>query len=257
MNAVQFTQQHNALQAQFNAFMAALRAVSTPFNPGHHSFLLAQGTSFFSFVEAFLVGCTNPGLTKAQAKDAALTAQNVLEAAIVYWEMLREIGNAVGIPTVMGPQFLATAQGVLKFHRRCDARRLRKQWEDVGLPSAGFKGKGIDLKQESIVWPPLIIGSLLIAASAFFAFWKIAEDGVQYYVIRVFASLGAGLLLASFKHRLKIEMKFGGVALTAAGAAGAVVLFYLINPAPPPEYPHPQLKGGQPAASAPAASAPN
>ena len=195
------------------------------------------GSAYFSSFEKFLAKCSDSGLTKVQASDVAVSATNVLYAAMEFWNTLERVASVHEMNPRPLASFMATTQSVLRAHHPETARTLKALYEKSRLPVGGFMDKPLNLKEQKTDWPMVLSGLGLIFFAAVLAFFLKVEDGVQFLVTRVVLSVGAGLVLSGFtKNQIKVTYRFKGTLITAAGAAGTFLVIYLINPPRPPDY---------------------
>lgn len=252
MNSDEFMALSKALESDKREFDDGLQNVlAKPIGVADVNLVHRLGNTFFTAVERFLASCSDSGLTKTQARDVTRTVENVLASGAEYWKVLRGIAELNKVPVEPAPNFLATAQAVLKGHDKLSASRIRHLYKEIGLPVTGFNSKGINLKQETVAsWPSLVVGLILLTMSIFLAFYLVVQDGTQYYLTRTLAALGGGLVFSALtKNRLKLNVKYSGMILTAVGSAATFAVLYLMNPAAVPQFERvPQASG----ASAPA-----
>ncbi|NHZ38579.1 hypothetical protein [Massilia aquatica] len=195
------------------------------------------GCEFFSNFEKYLAKCSSSGLTKLQLNDVCTSIENVLRAGADFWECLRGLAQKKNLQIEPSSNFLSTAQSILKSHKKPTAIVLRQLYIEKNLPVSGYMASRVDLKEKKVDWPAASAGIILLALAAISVFYLKVSDGIQYLLVRVLISLGAGLILSAFaKSHITLNYKHKGIAITALGAAATFLLIYFSNPADVPKF---------------------
>lgn len=88
-----------------------------------------------------------------------------------------------------------------------------------------------------IEWPSLIFGIAFLVIAGGIIFLDFIHTGMQYWLTRIFTSLGVALLITGvFKGSIQTKINVPGVAITATGAFAVFLVLYFSNPAKVPEY---------------------
>lgn len=196
-----------------------------------------RACEFFSNFEKFLVKCSDSGLTNVQLVDVSASVENILEFSISYWEVIRLLSKINNLPIEPSTKFLATAQAVLKCSNKKSAKLFKAKFQENMLPIEGFMSKPLNLRERSVDWSIVIFGFIVLLLSSVFAYYLEMKDGVQYLVVRIFLSLGVGLIFTGFVKLNVIKMKYdiGRFKLTAGGAVVVFLLVYFVNPPDAPQ----------------------
>lgn len=92
-----------------------------------------------------------------------------------------------------------------------------------------------------IEWPSLIFGITFLVITGGIIFLDFIHTGMQYWLTRIFASIGFALLITGiFKGTIQTKINIPGIAITATGTFAFFLLLYFSNPAKVPEYPQPK-----------------
>ncbi len=106
------------------------------------------------------------------------------------------------------------------------------------MPIKGFIAKEkFKLTIPKLDLTSLIIGVILLLLTAYIAFILNINSGIQYWITRIFGSLGTALVITAFsKHSIQAKIHIPTYAITATGAIAVFLLLYLVNPANEPIY---------------------
>ncbi len=151
---------------------------------------------------------------------------------------MREISNKLGINIKLQDNFLYTSQIVLKTHKKIIAKKLKEKFESHSMPIKGFIAKEkFKLTIPKLDLTSLVIGVILLLLTAYIAFILNINSGTQYWITRIFGSLGTALVITAFsKHSIQAKINIPTYAITATGAIAVFLLLYLVNPANEPIY---------------------
>ncbi len=200
-----------------------------------------QYIKFSSEFEAFLadISSEHQTLSNIQIKDVLTTIENILEASMVSWSTLIPLYKSVlGISIEPQKNFLKTAQAILKTYNKEKALTIKEKFIKNNLPIEGFNTKEkYKLTSIKVEWPSLILGTMLLVISTVIIFSDSMHTGMQYWLIRIFASLGSALLVTGiFKGTIQAKINIPGIAITATSGFAFFLILYFYNPAKEPEY---------------------
>jgi len=202
--------------------------------------IYSKGIDFFSKFETFVTSCSTEynSLSKIQVEDILISIENILEYAIIYIETMREISNKLAIVIELQDNFLYTSQIILKTYKKHSAKKLKEKFESHSMPIKGFIAKEkFKLTIPKLDLTSLIIGVILLLLTASIAFILNINSGIQYWITRIFGSLGTALVITAFsKHSIQAKIHIPAYAITATGAIAVFLLLYLVNPANEPIY---------------------
>lgn len=196
---------------------------------------------FSSEFETFLtrISSEHQTLSSVQIKDILTTIENILESSIESWKTLIGLYQAVlGMEITPQKNFLKTAQAILKTYNKKKALYLQQEFEKNNIPIEGFISKEkYKLTTSKIEWPSLIFGIIFLIIAGGIIFFDFIHTGMQYWLTRIFASIGFALLITGiFKGTIQTKINVPGVAITATGAFAFFLVLYFSNPAEQPKY---------------------
>lgn len=203
--------------------------------------VIAKATKFFTDFEAFLANISSDKytLTKVQIQDVLTSIENILDASFEYWNTIGDISEKV-LDYRHKPQsnFLKTAQGILRTYDKKKAETYRKKFLKNDLPANGFESKEkYKLTTSLIDWVLVAFGVLFFAISSGIVFLDFIETGMQYFLTRIFISLGVAFLIVGLsKHTIQAQFYISKVRITAVGIPALFLIIYFLNPAEVPKY---------------------
>ena len=201
----------------------------------------SSASSFYTKFEAFLtnISSEHQDLSKTQINDVLTSIENILEASIKYWNTIGRLSEKV-LGNKIKPQknFLKTAQSILRTYNKDKALSIKNEFLKNNIPIEGFESKEkYKLHGTKIEWISLIIGIIFLIISAIIIFLDSINTGMQYWLIRIFTSLGVALLITGiFKKSIQAKINIPGVVITATGGFAVFFILYFFNPAKEPEY---------------------
>ncbi|AXX84609.1 hypothetical protein [Aliarcobacter skirrowii] len=203
--------------------------------------VVSSASSFYTKFEAFLtnISSEHQDLSKTQINDVLTSIENILEASIKYWDTIGRLSEKV-LGNKIKPQknFLKTAQSILRTYNKNKALSIKNEFVKNNIPIEGFESKEkYKLNSTKIEWTSLIIGIIFLIISAIIIFLDSINTGMQYWLIRIFTSLGVALLITGiFKKSIQAKINIPGVVITATGGFAVFFILYFFNPAKEPEY---------------------
>ncbi|WP_419763966.1 MAG: hypothetical protein ACNI28_09230 [Arcobacter sp.] len=203
--------------------------------------VVSSASSFYTKFEAFLTNISSEyqDLSKTQINDVLTSIENILEASIKYWNIIGSLSEKV-LGSKIKPQknFLKTAQSILRTYNKDKALSIKNEFVKNNIPIEGFESKEkYKLNNIKIEWTSLIIGIIFLIISAIIIFLDSINTGMQYWLIRIFTSLGVALLITGiFKKSIQAKINIPGVVITATGGFAVFFILYFFNPAKEPEY---------------------
>lgn len=201
----------------------------------------SSASSFYTKFEAFLtnISSEHQDLSKTQINDVLTSIENILEASIKYWNTIGSLSEKV-LGNKIKPQknFLKTAQSILRTYNKDKALSIKNEFVKNNIPIEGFESKEkYKLNGTKIEWISFIIGIIFLIISAIIIFLDSINTGMQYWLIRIFTSLGVALLITGiFKKSIQAKINIPGVVITATGGFAVFFILYFFNPAKEPEY---------------------
>jgi len=198
------------------------------------------GINFFIEFENFITSSSSEyeQLSKVQIEDILTSIENILKYSIEYWDIIRNASSILNIKLEPQNNFLYTSQVVLKTYRKNTAKEIRKKFESNSIPIKGFIAKEkLKLTIPKLDLTSLIIGVIFLSITAYIAFIINISTGTQYWITRIFGSLGTALVITAFsKHFIQAKINIPSYAITATGAIAIFLILYLVNPANEPQY---------------------
>lgn len=231
------------LKGRFNSCLADLLDEilnKSPTNKTYNDALSALSGLATKF-EQYLTSASSDliDISKTQIEDMLVSIENMLILCADSWSAFRVASELIDAPfTLPAGNYLFTSQVLLKTYRKHKAEEIKSRYAALNLPVSGFNhNKSLRFNQVRIHIPQAVAGSVLMTAGTVLSFFVGLETGTQYWISRILISLGAGFLIAGLaKGYIKTKFKFGGVAITASGAAATFFVLYFYNPAPAPDY---------------------
>lgn len=198
-------------------------------------------SKFHTKFEEFLtnISSENYDLSKIQIHDVLTSIDNILNASIKYWDIIGNTSEKI-LGRKFKPQnnFFKTAQGILRTYDNKKAKVLEKEFINNNLPIEGFKSKEkYKLTTSKIEWTSLIIGIIFLIISIVIVFLDFINTGMQYWLTRIFTSIGVALLTTGiFKKSIQAKINISGLAITATSGFAVFFILYFFNPAEAPKY---------------------
>jgi len=202
--------------------------------------IYSEGMDFFSKFERFITSCSSEygSLSKIQVEDILVSIENVLKYSIVYIQTMRKIASKLNIDINLQDNFLYTSQIIYKSYKKHNAKKIKEDFKSNFIPVKGFIAKEkFKLTTPTLDITSLIIGVVLLLITIVIAFLLTINTGMQYWITRIFGSLGTALVITAFsKHSIQAKINIPSYAITATGAIAVFFILYLANPANEPKY---------------------
>ncbi len=202
--------------------------------------IYSEGMDFFSKFERFITSCSSEydSLSKIQVEDILVSIENVLKYSIVYIQTMRKIASKLNIDINLQDNFLYTSQIIYKSYKKHNAKKIKEDFESNFIPVKGFIAKEkFKLTTPTLDITSLIIGVVLLLITIVIAFLLTINTGMQYWITRIFGSLGTALVITAFsKYSIQAKINIPSYAITATGAIAVFFILYLANPANEPKY---------------------